>query len=190
MQNPTDYQIDDKGRLNSDGLYQKVKKNEEQAIQCLLDMGAAFDAEFLSYEQRQYLHRIHLSYMSKVIIWRRFWRDGKVQTTDGKLVPNHEELKQQAINAVAAYLLRCENQYSTYAERSRRHSADKITAALISFGMIPEDDYSPDERLLLNDNVFSIVSDKEVDADIQNAKLVKHMRSVVQYILSQRNRYG
>ena len=29
MQNPTDYQIDDKGRLNSDGLYQKVKKNED-----------------------------------------------------------------------------------------------------------------------------------------------------------------
>ena len=63
----------DKGRLNSDGLYQKVKKNEEQALQCFLNMGVVFEIESLSYTQRQYLHRIHLSYMSKVIKWRRFW---------------------------------------------------------------------------------------------------------------------
>ena len=109
----------DKGRLNSDGLYQKVKKNEEQALQCLLDMGAAFDAEFLSYEQRQYLHRIHLSYMSKVIKWRRFWRSGKVLTTDGEIVLTHTELKQQTVEAAVTYLRQYEETLPTSSQKER-----------------------------------------------------------------------
>ncbi len=100
MQNPTDYQIDDKGRLNSDGLYQKVKKNEEQAIQCLLDMGAAFDAEFLSYGTTPNICINPFVLYVKSHKIAQIWRDGKVQTTDGKLCPDDEELKQQAINAL------------------------------------------------------------------------------------------
>lgn len=78
----------------------------------------------------------------------------------------------------------------TYAAQSRRRSADKITAALIDFGMIPNDDYSLDERLLLNDNVFSVLADDRTDAISQNTKLAKHMQSVVQCILSQRSKHS